>query len=216
MKAFSKSVIFFSALAVLSAGSGLSLAAQSTAGGRVFSPFKGLVIKTAFQDSLPSGLTKRLVDGHGLSGSLDFRLTPNLSLVGSVTTSVQGMGSGDENMTRLSMVNVVYDIDTGNKQFRPFLNLGAGVATHNIYRGGITRLGIASESIADLAWGAGGGMNYMINDQLSLTGSYRYTASSSSEFLDKYDLGLNDHSVRMGVKYKLPARRIIDPEFRRD
>lgn len=145
---------------------------------------------------------------RAFAGSLGFRLSPAWRLEGEIAYTNNPAAGGGEGRTRLSMVNLSYDIDIGKSGFRPFLSIGAGLASDGIYRGGADGLGLTGETGHHAIWQAGGGLNYQISDDLSLSGGYRHigllapSAGASS--------GGEGHELRMGVTWKLPVRRNRD------
>lgn len=147
---------------------------------------------------------------RAFAGSLGFRLSPAWRLEGEIAYTGGGSHAenGGESRTRLSLVNLSYDFDIGKSRFRPFLSIGAGLASDGIYQGGPDGLGLAEETGRHAVWQLGGGLNYQISDDLSLSGGYRHigllapSAGASS--------GGDGHELRMGVTWKLPVRRNRD------
>lgn len=139
------------------------------------------------------------------AGSFGFRLSPQWRLGGEVSYSARGHEGGGETQSRLALVNLYYDFDAGNSRFQPFLSIGAGLASHDFYRGGIDGLGIATSSAISSVWQAGGGVHYRIDDDVSLSGGYRHLGfDGSSNYAGKDD---GSHELRVGVTWKLPVNR---------
>lgn len=137
------------------------------------------------------------------AGSLGLRLSPQWRVGAEISYTARRHPRGGETVSRLSMLNVYYDIDLGSSRFQPFLTIGAGLASHDFYRGGTDGrglgVGMATDTSITPAWQAGGGLNYRINDNLSLSGGYRHVDFSAAD----------GHELRMGVNWKLPVRRNI-------
>ncbi|MGZ9108309.1 MAG: outer membrane protein [Micavibrio sp.] len=138
------------------------------------------------------------------AGSLGFRLSPQWRLEGELSYSTSGMNGGGERQSRLALMNLYYDVDVGSRKFKPFLSIGAGMATHDVYRHGIDGLGLATESMNGMVWQAGAGLNYQINDDLSLSGGYRHVGGATVES-NGYNANPDGHEIRLGVKYKFPV-----------
>ncbi len=139
------------------------------------------------------------------AGSLGFRLSPRWRLEGEISYSAKGNEGGGETQSRLALVNLYYDIDLGNSRFQPFLSIGAGLASHDFYRGGIDGLGLATHTQTTGIWQAGGGLNYRIDDDLSLSGGYRHLGFSNGGPATQNPDG--SHELRLGVTWKLPVKR---------
>ncbi len=107
------------------------------------------------------------------AGSLGLRLAPQWRLAGEVSYS--------EQKPQRAMINLYYDLDIGSPRFQPFLTIGAGL-------GG---LGFSNEELPEMVWQAGGGVNYRLNDRMSLSGGY--------------DQGHGSHGLRFGMSYKFPV-----------
>lgn len=147
-------------------------------------------------------------DRPKFAGSLGFRLTPQWRIEGELSYGASGVKGVGESVSRTALMNVYYDFETKSK-WKPFLSFGAGVVTHDIYHGGITGLNVADDSETGMAWQTGGGLNYQLNDDLSLSGGYRFVGSASPE--DKgYKFDDGGHELRFGVNYKLPVQRNRD------
>jgi hypothetical protein len=118
-------------------------------------------------------------------------------------------GSGDVE-THLGLVQLSYDFNLGpDSRAKPYVSAGAGIATHEIWKGGINTNGLdADDRVVTPAWQVGGGMNYRLTDQLWFNGDYRFTGTPSLRD-DGYNLGGNDHQMRMGLTYEMSADRII-------
>lgn len=188
---FRFAVIFFAA-ALLAGG-------VARAGGPLLTGgFMGLNIPA----QLLSFSTASHTPPRAFAGSLGFRLSPAWRLEGEIAYT------GGESRTRLSLVNLSYDFDIGKSRFRPFLSIGAGLASDGIYQGGPDGLGLAEETGRHAVWQLGGGLNYQISDDLAFSGGYRHigllapSAGASS--------GGDGHELRMGVTWKLPVRRNRD------
>ena len=142
------------------------------------------------------------------AGSLGFRLSPQWRIEGEVSYTAGGMESGGEVQSRLALMNLYYDVDVGSRKFKPFLSIGAGMVNHDIYRHGIDGLGLATESMGGMAWQAGAGLNYQLNDNLSLSGGYRHVGGAALSG-NGYDMDPDSHEIRLGVKYKFPVPKAV-------
>lgn len=139
------------------------------------------------------------------AGSLGFRLSPAWRVEGEVSYSARGHAGG-ETQSRLALVNLYYDFNRGAGRFQPFLSIGAGLASHDFYRGGLDGLGLATSSDSSGVWQAGAGLNYQIDDDLSLSGGYRHLGfSDAGGGAISTDDG--SHELRLGVTWKLPVTR---------
>lgn len=133
------------------------------------------------------------------AGSLGFRLTPSLSLTGEYS------GDADDG-DRLGLVSLTYHIETGSSRFRPFLTIGAGLASSETYKGGPDGLGLRSETTYEPVWQAGGGLQFQITDDLALSGGYRHVGPAGQ---DNNPAATGGHELRMGVTWKMPVKRNI-------
>lgn len=189
-------ITLLAALILGSFGAG-AMAARFLTGG-----FMGLNIDTATISRQYS--SQESGNAPAFAGSLGFRLSPHWRLAGEVSYSASGVTGGGERQSRLALMNLYYDVDVGSRKFKPFLSIGAGMATHDIYRHGMDGLGMATESMNGMAWQAGAGLNYQLNDNLSLSGGYRHIGGATVESNGR---GVNPdgHEIRLGVKYKFPV-----------
>ncbi len=144
---------------------------------------------------------------QGFAGSLGLRLSTQWRVEGEISYTASGMGTGGngvgERESRLALMNIYYNIDVGSSKFKPFLTLGTGIITHDIYRGGMNGLGIASETLSGMAWQAGAGLNYQVNDDLSLSGGYRHIGGPGISG-DGYNIEPDGHEIHIGLKYQFP------------
>ncbi|GEM_PF-6540729 len=145
--------------------------------------------------------------GRGFAGSLGFRLSPQWRVEAELSYSAGSAGDAGERQSRLALMNLYYDIDVGSTKLKPFLTFGAGMATHDIYRGGMDGLGIASETTSGMAWQAGAGLNYQLNEDLSLSGGYRQVGGAALNS-NGYEIDPNGHEIRLGVKYKFKPKAV--------
>lgn len=181
----------------------------ASAGTRVLSGgFMGLNLPAPSMPVITPFATSAMANRPSFAGSLGFRLTPQWRIEGELSYSASAVKGGGESASRMALMNVYYDFETKSK-WKPFLSLGAGVVTHDIYRGGLDWLSIADDSQSGMAWQTGGGLNYQLNNDVSLSGGYRFTGTTS--FDDKgYEFDDGGHEVRFGINYKLPVRRNRD------
>lgn len=217
----------FKRIAFIAALLGLTLmgAGQNAVAGRLFSGgFMGLNITPAtlsYDYKRPpaigmAGLLTNQLTAHEYSqsssrsfaGSLGFRLSPQWRIEGELSYSAGSIGEAGERQSRLALMNLYYDIDLGSTKFKPFLSLGAGMATHEIYRGGMDGMGLASETMSGMAWQAGAGLNYQLNDDLSLSGGYRQVGGAALNG-NGYEIDPSGHEIRLGVKYKFPKPKAV-------
>jgi opacity protein-like surface antigen len=178
-------------------------AASYAAGPFLQGGFMGLNLTPA---SPRSGFIAHRNDTPAFAGSLGLRLSPQWRLGGELSYTARGHASGGETQSRIALVNLYYDFDVGKSRFKPFLSIGAGLASDDYYRGGIDGLGIASTSSTSGVWQAGGGLSYSVNDDVSISGGYRHLGftSPASGNISSRD---GDHEVRVGVTWKLPVKR---------
>lgn len=147
--------------------------------------------------------------GHGrFAGAMGFRLSPQWRVEGELSYSAAGVENGGERESRLALMNFYYDINTGNRRIQPFLSFGAGVATHDVYRGGMDGLGLATETMSGMAWQVGAGLNYQLNNDLSLSGGYRHIGGDAVEG-NGYSIEPDGHEIRIGVRYKFPKPKAV-------
>lgn len=147
-------------------------------------------------------------EGRTFAGSLGFRLSPQWRVEGEMSYSAGSAGDAGERQSRLALMNLYYDIDVGSAKLKPFLTLGAGMTTHEIYRGGMDGLGIASETMSGMAWQAGAGLNYQLNEDISLSGGYRQVGGEALSG-NGYEIDPSGHEIRLGVKYKFPKPKAV-------
>jgi opacity protein-like surface antigen len=177
-----------------------SFGAGATAGRFMTGGFMGLNVgKTSFTQT---------TQGPAFAGSLGFRLSPQWRIEGEVSYTAGGMESGGEVQSRLALMNLYYDVDVGSRKFKPFLSFGAGMVNHDIYRHGIDGLGMATESMSGMAWQAGAGLNYQLNDNLSFSGGYRHVGGAAVSG-NGYAMDPDSHEIRLGVKYKFPVPKAV-------
>lgn len=139
------------------------------------------------------------------AGSLGLRLGNHWRLEAEVSyTEASGARGGGEQQSKLSLANVYYDFDTGNKRLRPFLSLGFGTATRSLYHGGMDGVGVASDSSTGLAVQAGGGLNYQVNDDVQISGGYRHLTFSGDGDSDTAPVDKGSHELRLGLHYQFP------------
>lgn len=135
------------------------------------------------------------------------------SVTGAQTTrsaSFAASSGGGDVQTTIGLVQLSYDFNLGpDSRAKPYVSAGAGMASHEIWKGGINTNGLdADDRIVTPAWQVGGGLNYRLTDQLWFNGAYRFTGTPSLRD-DGYNLGGNDHQMRMGLTYEMSAGRII-------
>lgn len=184
-------------------------AAVARAGGKNFSAFKGLNLEaiTLREDTRFTHSGER----PAFAGSLGFRLSPSWRVEGEVNYTTRALDGGDRT-SRLALMNLYYDVDIGSKAIKPFVSIGAGVSTHDIGRSG--GFSLTRDSNTDLTMQAGGGLNIMLNKNLALSGNYRFLTSAPIGG-STFDADDDSHELRLGVTYKLKAKRNIDPKFGR-
>ncbi len=116
-----------------------------------------------------------------------------------------------------------YDIDTGT-DFTPYVKAGAGVA-RNEYAAKLGGAGLAAfdafdgavdgyydayddQTSTEFTWNVGLGLNYAINDQISLVGEYQYVSlgdvqTGQDAFTDGFEIdGATAHEVSVGINYR--------------
>ena len=99
------------------------------------------------------------------------------------------------------MANLYYDFDT-NTPFMPYVGIGAGLAKVKGKLSGETETYILGGSMSDthFAWQAGVGVNYALNQNVSLDLGYRYV--DYGDFTeDDVKLDMNAHEVYLGLRY---------------
>lgn len=151
-------------------------------------------------------------DSHPFAESIGLQLG-TWSVTGEHTTrsaSFAASSGGGDVQTQMGLVQLSYDFNLGpDSRAKPYVSAGAGVATHEIWKGGINTNGLdVDDRVVTPAWQVGGGMNYRLTDQLWFNGDYRFTGTPSLRD-DGYNLGGNDHQMRMGVTYEMSADRIV-------
>lgn len=153
---------------------------------------------------------------RSFAGALGLRLNRNIRVEGEVSyrnanfdrLHINNEGrfdSGGEVRTWLYMANLYYDFDTGWNRFTPFVSAGLGLAAHDVtILDGSGLMTDASDTSYNLAWQLGGGVRYLMSDQVAISGNYRYVGSTDMK-IDSYDLGFSSHELRIGLEYSLPA-----------
>ena len=87
----------------------------------------------------------------------------------------------------------------------PYLNAGIGIISRQPDETGpADRLYIGQQTDNDFVLEAGGGLQVPLDEDVSLTGGYRFFNSEDTEF-GPAGLEYNSHEFRMGFSFKLPA-----------
>ncbi|MCB9988204.1 MAG: porin family protein [Rhodospirillales bacterium] len=149
------------------------------------------------------------------AGALGLRLTQNWRLEGElsyrkasidtvdITTGGTFRGAGEIG-TWLALANLYYDFDMEWKNLSPYVTGGVGFAMHSGDIGGVGGMPSSTGNSFGLAWQAGAGLKYRVDDSLAITGGYRYLGTSSLE-VDSYDIDYGAHELRLGLEYDLPV-----------
>lgn len=214
MPGFYKKLLLLSIL-LLSLMGGAAFA--QTQGRFYFAGFMGLNVmgKQDFTESSTGANGEiSLSSGYNFAGALGFQLTPQLRLEGEFSylnndlehIAVSGIGSatlGGDLKTKLAMINLYYDFDV-NWPVKPFVGAGIGYAWHDGSINDVSGLATSiSESTSGYAWQVGGGLQYPVNDDFSVIGSYRYIDGADLDF-GGYNIDYGAHEFRLGLKWALP------------
>ncbi|MDP7143503.1 MAG: acyloxyacyl hydrolase [Alphaproteobacteria bacterium] len=153
------------------------------------------------------------------AGALGLRLTENVRVEGEISyrksdfdkLDINGTGAVDMSGsmgTWLYMMNLYYDFDTEWRNFKPYITGGVGIAAHDadLVAGAAPAID-SSDTTFDFAYQLGGGVQYELEDGLSLIGDYRYITTSEAN-VGSYSLNYDSHEFRIGVKYDIPVETI--------
>lgn len=173
--------------------------------------------ESAFEEtSIPRRGDFKYDNTLSFAGAMGIRLTKQFRVEGEVSyrktdfdrvnfTNAGPFGLGGDLSTWLYMINAYYDFDFEWEHIQPFVSAGVGIAHHNGAIDDTSGLAVdASDSSLGFAWQVGGGLKYRMNDDLALTGGYRFLGSSDVQ-LDNYDFEYRSHEVRFGLEYDIPV-----------
>ena len=186
-----KSYILFAFLALIP---GLVLPAFA-AGGKGFGGFRGLNL-----DSI--SVSERVSFQHSSArpdfiGAIGFRLSPAWRVGGEFSYRTDSAAGGDRT-SRLALMNIYYDFETGNDTVKPFISVGAGLSSRT------HASSFAHHDDTGIVMQAGGGLNILLNKNLAMSGQYRFmtTESMGESAIDPDDA----HEIMLGITYKLPHK----------
>lgn len=210
---------FFLFLTIFLLAFGLTMSAHAQSSRVYFAGYMGLNTNTdqEFSESTtPASGDMQFKNALSFAGALGLRLNNNWRLEGELSYRKSGMdridvsGAGstklDGNLkTWLLMANAYYDFDLSWRKLTPFVTAGLGFASHEgqIANGAGTSINASDDALA-LAWQVGGGLKYRVNDDMALTGGYRYLGTTDLE-LDAYNIDYSSHEIRFGLEYDLPV-----------
>jgi opacity protein-like surface antigen len=143
--------------------------------------------------------------GINLSGiDAGVLLTGNVGDIGVSVANLVATDSGDIDTTTL-MLNAFYDFDTGSK-LTPYIGLGLGWMNVDLtYQPG--GVGVIRDDDNVFAYQLVGGLNYEVNDSISVFASYRYRDSRdarvrSSLLPAAFDIeGTSSSTIDLGIRY---------------
>jgi len=169
------------------------------------------------EDRTPVNGDMEFKNAISLAGALGIRLTRKIRVEGEVSyrkTDLDNMditaGSfkiGGQLKTLISLINGYYDFDLGWRTLNPFLSAGLGLAWHDAKVDDIAGVAVdGSGSDMGLAWQVGGGMKLRVNNDMAITGGYRYLATGNIGF-ENYELDFSSHELRLGLEYDIPIAR---------
>lgn len=215
--ALNKKILALAAVAITTFAGMSAAHAQSSrmyfAGYMGLNTFSGMEFS---ESAAPAGGDLEYSNTTSFAGALGLRLSPAMRLEGEVSyrnADVSSMSLDDGNIydsggnlrTYLFMLNAYYDFDLQWNKITPFVSAGVGLAYHD---GEIhDASGLASNATGSdvgLAYQVGGGLKYRWDDNLALTGGYRYLGGSDIEF-DNYNFDYSSHEIRFGLEYDIPV-----------
>lgn len=179
-----------------------ALTGTSMAGDCVW-PYIGVVGGAAFTGSN----TVDIADGYSVGGvagleycnsRIEAEVTYRSSHIDQLT-----LGSVSGNFHLMSyMLNGLLEIDVNSKKWRPYLGLGAGLASadiSSITSGGVQISG--GTSATKFAYQGIAGIGYFLTPNLVIDGSYRYFSTSKYRF-DGLAVDYGTHNLLLGGRWR--------------
>jgi opacity protein-like surface antigen len=154
------------------------------------------------------------------AGALGVRLTRQLRAEAEISyrkaeiasVDIAGAGSfraGGDVSSLFYLLNLYYDFDLEWQNLQPFIGVGVGFASHEGQIQDIAGFGpAATDDSMSLAWALGGGLKYRMNDDVALTGNYRFLGVPDFQ-VDSYDVDYSSHEIRFGLEYDLPVSQFL-------
>lgn len=158
---------------------------------------------------------RRFASGLSLEAEISYRKNDYDDIKATGTTTVSGVTITGTNVpvalngdvTSLgAMANIAFDFNKDG-QFHPFVLGGLGGARVSINDASVSGVLLADDSDFVLAFQAGAGISYDLNDSTSVSLSYRYFRTSNPDFTGSdgsttFDMEYQSHSALAGLTFK--------------
>lgn len=128
-----------------------------------------------------------------------------------------GLGADGDISATTVMANVLLDIPVTNRRVEPFIGIGAGAALMDYSGVRQNSFGIQDDSDTVFAMQATTGLNYIIDEQISLTVAYAYLHAPDVSLRatngTAIDTDYTSHSVTLGLRYTFaePEPEVVTP-----